>query len=344
MLSLLAAGAALAADFQVIDLGALTPRGSSAAVALNEAGQVAGWSDAPNGARHAFLWDPRTRDLVDLTPSGVRSSFPVGLSAAGAVAGTMVSDDGVTHAFLWRGGGLVDVTPGLPHSAAGGLNEVGMVVGHATFPRGDVVHAFAWDGQRVVDLGALGGRSLAVAINDAGEIAGASTLAPHDDREHAVYWPDPQAAPLDIHPEGATRSWATGIDANGVVAGVAVFGDTETLDFVWDADTARHAFFARREGVAIRATNAKGEMVGTAIDGAGGIRAGHWAGGAFTDLGTLGGTAAAATDINEAGLIAGTARLRGDATFHAFVAVPRTLPPETRRRFVARLFRPRAAP
>lgn len=331
---LLAAGAALAAAFQVVDLGALVRGGSSAAVAINEAGQVAGWADAPGGARHAFLWDPEDRALVDLTPTGVRSSFPVGLDAAGAVAGTMVTDDGATHAFLWRDGTLVDLTPDLAASAAGALNDAGLVVGHATFPRRDVAHAFAWDGRDVADLGALGGRSLAVAVNDLGEIAGASTLAPHDELEHAVYWPDPMAAPLDIHPDGATRSWATGIAADGVVAGVAVFGDTETLDFLWDPDTARHAFFARREGVVVRAANGKGTMVGTAVDAAGRVRAGHWSGGVFTDLGTLGGTAAAAADVNEAGAVAGTARLRGDQAFHAFVAYPRTLATPARRRWL----------
>ena len=65
--------------------------------------------------------------------------------------------------------------------------------------------------------------------------------------------------------------------------------------------------------------NRFGDAVGHAVDATGTMRAVLTAGGEMVDLGTLGGSAAAARGINGEGVIVGGSLTAGDATHHAFI-------------------------
>ena len=86
-------------------------------VAMNEAGQVAGWTefqvpptpdDPAPYVRHSFFWDT-THGIVDLgtlgSPGGSATFDPseagMAINNAGEVTGTSMTADGVQHAFLW---------------------------------------------------------------------------------------------------------------------------------------------------------------------------------------------------------------------------------------------------
>ena len=83
--------------------------------AINEAGQVTGWSEfpapqpdgPPTYVRHSSFWDP-TQGIVDLGTLGSiggatfdPSEGGMAINNAGEVTGTSMTAEGVQHAFLW---------------------------------------------------------------------------------------------------------------------------------------------------------------------------------------------------------------------------------------------------
>jgi probable HAF family extracellular repeat protein len=80
------------------DLG--TPRkGQSYAWAINNRGQITGYSDTSKGETHAFLWDGGT--LTDLGTLGGRHSFAYAINKHGQVVGASYTASREEHACLW---------------------------------------------------------------------------------------------------------------------------------------------------------------------------------------------------------------------------------------------------
>lgn len=155
----------------------------SQALALNERGQVVGWSDTkrrgPAGghafAHHAFLWQSgRVRDLGTL---GGAESEAFGLNDRGQVVGWANTSSGARHAFLWQSGHMRDLgTLGGSNSVATLINEHGQVAGSSTTgSRSSWRRPFLWQNGRMRDLGAVYGGlpdMKAVDINERGDVIG----------------------------------------------------------------------------------------------------------------------------------------------------------------------------
>jgi probable HAF family extracellular repeat protein len=83
-----------------IDLGTLGGTESSA-TAVNEHGQVVGWSlIAGDAATHAFSWT-KEGGMVDLGTLGGTDSLAVAVNDRGQVVGYTLGDTGF-HAAVWR--------------------------------------------------------------------------------------------------------------------------------------------------------------------------------------------------------------------------------------------------
>jgi probable HAF family extracellular repeat protein len=160
------------------DLGTLPGRPSSAAVAVNESGQVAGTSGT------AFVWDAVSglRDLGSLP--GYPVSSAAGINDSGQVVGTAYTGTydangvAVSQAFVWQDGVMTSLgtLPGYSFTVAAGINDAGVVVGWAVSSSGYRT-AFRWqDGVMTAlqDSPAPGGRYLtqATAVNDYGQVVG----------------------------------------------------------------------------------------------------------------------------------------------------------------------------
>ncbi|MGH2880350.1 MAG: hypothetical protein ACRDK4_12195, partial [Solirubrobacteraceae bacterium] len=173
----------------MVDLGTFGGAASTAA-AVNDNGQVIGYSDLASGAWRAFLWT-RGGGMLDLGTLGGTTSTAHAISNDGQVAGqSTTAHNGPTHAFSWTlATGMVDLgTLGGSGSVARGVSNNGQVVGYSE-TAGGATHAFSWtQGGGIVDLGTLPGdsSSYAEAVNDSGQVVGWSVNAAG--HSHAVLW------------------------------------------------------------------------------------------------------------------------------------------------------------
>lgn len=172
------------------------PAGLAIAVAINDAGTVAGGTSTLDGFGYGARWDRHGR----LTRLGALSTegndWASAINDTGTAVGSAVAGDfrNARHAVRWDSAGRItdlgtlefDPGPWMPQSYAEAINDAGIVIGVSwqDYPS----RAVRWDRQdRITDLGTLGGDSSdAHAINDSGLIVGAAHTA--DGLWHPVLW------------------------------------------------------------------------------------------------------------------------------------------------------------
>ena len=190
------------ASGQVVTLPGLGDPFRTAATAINEAGDIAGYATASANTFHAVKWT--AQEPTDLGTLGGTHSFGKAINAAGNVAGeSWMPGDFSTHAFLWTAGaGMQDLgTLGGIHSSAVGLSDAGQVVGTAATSGGDT-HAFLFEADSMADLNErispLAGWVLveATSINGAGEIVGTGRI----NGETHAFLLTPSSPPPDLNP------------------------------------------------------------------------------------------------------------------------------------------------
>ena len=163
---------------------------NSKALALNDAGDIVGFSPAPGARSHAVRWTGGSA-ISDLGTLGGTNSEAVDINNAGQVIGTsQIAGNAATHAFLWSSGtGMQDLNTllGANITTVVEINDAGQIVGAYTAPSGQS-HAFRYTpGTGLLDLGTLGGTTSApTGLNGRGEVIGTSTLA--DGSTHAFLW------------------------------------------------------------------------------------------------------------------------------------------------------------
>jgi len=71
--------------------------------AINDEGQVVGWSFTAENEGHAFLWTSKggIMDLGTLPGASVQESAAYGINQRGQVVGYSVAEDGTRHAVIW---------------------------------------------------------------------------------------------------------------------------------------------------------------------------------------------------------------------------------------------------
>jgi probable HAF family extracellular repeat protein len=227
---------AFAGQFSVADLGVLghfSPSTSGMiserlATAINNSGQVVGYSIAPDKAFHGFLYQGGVlHDLGTANASAV--------NANGQVVGWSSTASGSDLPIRFNGGiQPLGALPGGDGSGrALGINDAGVIVGSAYAGSGQV-HAFRYQGGTMQDLGTLGSStdrhnqvyslSQADAINAAGQIVGRSTVSlPQVSLpviiDHAFLYDHGQMHDLGTLTSIGGVSEATAINASGQVVG-----------------------------------------------------------------------------------------------------------------------------
>lgn len=194
------------------------------AVAINDAGTIAGTVFKPKGPTHAALFSAggATIDLGVLIFD--QNSYATALNNLGQTVGyttvALDNDGPIIHAVLYAGGGPITdlgALPGGRFSFAAGINDQGIVVGNASTADG-ATHAVTFSHGQVTDLGVPpgGASSLANAINAQGQIVGAADFG--SGKLHAALFAKGAISDLGTLP-GGTSSMASAINSTGQAVG-----------------------------------------------------------------------------------------------------------------------------
>jgi len=197
----------------------------SYALAINDAGSIAGSAGVRSGDAHAFL--ASNGHLTDLGTLGNSSwSAAYGVNNSNQVTGYSTTPDGAFHAFRWdESAGMVDIGTLGGNSYGMAINDLGDVAGSSASPQG-FLHGFVWSGGMMKDLGTLGGgSSSAYGINGSGFVVG-SSYVPESANTHAFLWMGSglldlnSLVPID---SGWELNAAYGINGNGQIVGSGTF-------------------------------------------------------------------------------------------------------------------------
>jgi probable HAF family extracellular repeat protein len=156
------------AQGEILDLGTLG--GEADALAINEAGEVVGWSytDGSFFRIHGFLYSLET-GMVDITPDAM-PGYVYDINDAGQVAGYRNG-----RAFRWENGEFLDlgVLSGDALSYGFGINLAGDVTGSSKSATGNSERVFLYtDANGLSNLGGAGETNSGRRINSSGQVVG----------------------------------------------------------------------------------------------------------------------------------------------------------------------------
>jgi probable HAF family extracellular repeat protein len=242
-------------QFQLTDLGVMTGRPESEAVAINNVGQVVGYSSLSGSGDQAFLYSNGVLTGISGTP-GVQFARALGINNDGDIVGW----GSTNQALLFSGGVTQDLGPvvGGAVSQARGINDSGLITGIAvngpvntrafiydpangtitnilppyqsvTYPlainnQGQVVGysgvtPFLYSHGTITYLPSFGGnQGSANGINNLGQVVGYSDIASGNGSDaHAFLYSN--GVMTDLTPLGQTSSSANGINDSGWIVG-----------------------------------------------------------------------------------------------------------------------------
>ena len=300
--------------FRVVDMG--LPVGS-APIGLSGAGHTAGSYFGLAGQRRGFVW--RGGSLLDIgTLAGVSQASAV--NEAGTAVGYSVDTQNRQRAVVFSNSALADLgtLQGGTHAAANDINSTGWVVGMSErrFGADTYQRASLWRNGQVLDLGTFGGEySEASALNDAGQVVGWAWTPFPQRRQHAFLWSDATGL-VDLGTLGGVDSMAADINDQGVVVGSARDAQQQLRAFKWTPQGGMLNLGAPPSAFesSAAAVNDAGQIVGNSFNA---VECRNepllWENGAMhllvglVDLAS-GWTVVSASDINDAGVIVGTAQ------------------------------------
>jgi probable HAF family extracellular repeat protein len=301
--------------YVVTDLGTLGGP-STSALAINNAGQVAGNSNLANGDGRAYRTAPNktinpATDVIPTLPGGTFNSVNFNaINSSGQVAGYGNVSGGL-HGFRFETDGTLNdlgTLGGSNFTIAWGINDSGQVTGVSSAPLPPFAtclgtggsYAFRTEANSAIDsddsLGTLifgqCRSSLGAGINSSGQVVGNSAAGNlFNPVQHAML-ATPAQSVVDLGALGGDvlfpaasgiNASAYAINSSGQIVGQSTYNHPSTVPYY-----ANHAFL----------TTAAGPM---------------------QDLGTLGGAFSSASGINASGQIVGNASTTGDAANHAFL-------------------------
>jgi uncharacterized membrane protein len=204
---------------------------ASAATAINNAGQVAGYM-FPNrgGLFTAVVWSNGTPTLLPGPPQ-YEDSLANAINDAGQVVGQVFgSDSGFYEAAVWNGltPMVLGVVPGCTAGVALGINGNGLIVGALGCGKDSVAEPAVWHGTTATllpipikpTIGGPGGK--AFAGNDLGLVVGSSNNAGGNNTPtafNATAWDNGVVTDLGPFPAKEGSSSATAVNKQGIIVG-----------------------------------------------------------------------------------------------------------------------------
>lgn len=328
-LGLLAVSPAQAVDYTFTDLGMLGGANSqgSRAVAINNAGQIVGYSDITTSVHqttifHGFIYSNGT--MADIGTLGYTESYASSINDMGYVVGSSPLPSG-NSAFLYHDGVMKGFDPS-PYSVATGINNAGQIIGS------DQSGLFLYSGGSggvFTNLGTLGGTpGSALGINSSGQVVGNSGIA--SGYYHAFLYSNGQMN--DIGTFGGD-SFANAINDAGQIVGYSQgYANTgyQSHALLYSGGSLTDLGSFGGSSIA-NSINSAGQIVGTSTTTTGSSVAFLYQNGAMTNLNDLmpccnGWSLYQASDINDSGQIVGNAYNFNDGQTHAFLLTPTGVP------------------
>jgi probable HAF family extracellular repeat protein len=250
------------------DIGTVGKEANSAAVSINNAGQVVGISSTTTeeyNRKTGFFYTRYTEHGFSWTSSsgmtGLGSyTYPTGINNSGEITG-----DTGAEASLWNGNKWIQlgILPGGTYSAALGINDYGQVVGYSANGNTNFFHGFLWTPSSpnstsgsMIDLGTLfstpGGGSWGSAVNSQGWVTGRSDDMNASGAGHAFVWVPSSTngtagsmidlGTVAVNPSaGLSQSEGNAINGSGVVVGDAnragATSQNQIVAVVWQPGT-----------------------------------------------------------------------------------------------------------
>ena len=217
--------------------GAMTDLGTLGAQyswghAINDAGEVAGYSTVDQYTIHGFLYDGGT--MTSTHPGTESFSRNNGLNTWGDVVGIYSDFFGgwITEYrayYTWNGSPVLLGTFGGTESRGEDINDLGQVVGMARMSTGKI-RAFSCQGTTLTELGDLGDvYSWAKALNNTGIIVGLSRPTP--DEYHGFRWE--RGVMTDLGTFGGPDSEGRDVNDTGTIVGFAEVPSSQHRAAIW---------------------------------------------------------------------------------------------------------------
>ena len=200
------------------------------------------------------------------------------------------------------------------------VNDLGQVTGRAYTPEGQC-HAFLWTAGELIDLGTFRpfSHSEGWGMNNVAQVVGIATNS--GDFSRGFLWDKGKMIDLgDLADPGWTDTQAYAVNDHGQIVGRTHNSSFESRAFLWQKGVMAplHSQFGELLGIA-RDINSAGHIAGSFWTN----NTTHpflWIDGVATDLGTLGGSFAAAYGVNDFDQVVGKSeRPEGEHLYHAFL-------------------------
>jgi probable HAF family extracellular repeat protein len=201
-----------AQTYRVTDLGA-----STVGTAINNAGQVVGYTYAASGPNQPFLWSNGT--LTNLATLGGTAGEAFGINSSGQVVGqSNIAGDAYHHATLWSAGTITDLGTFNNiccfNSRANAINDTGQIVGTTDISCGppgsppecgmlavtEAPFIFTGGAMTLINGTNLGMGGGATGINNSGQIAGYAEAQFGYIPDTAVFWSASTSVPSLLFP------------------------------------------------------------------------------------------------------------------------------------------------
>jgi probable HAF family extracellular repeat protein len=240
-------------QYTLTDLGTLPGTTTSVANALNDGGEVVGWSGFQGGSSTAFLYSGGAMQNLGSGLNG--SSEATGINATGQVVGHSTQE----QAFVYAGASL-QILPGLSGRALG-INNRGQIVG-GYMPPDTNWHAFLYSDGTLHDLGVAGASdTVATAINSSGEVVGYTDGV--GGNSQAFVYQAGTIRPVGTPGGGLPYSHAWAVNDSGQIVGDSTNAAGQSHAFLYDSGTMQDlGALGPFASVAIGINNS-GEVVGS---------------------------------------------------------------------------------
>jgi probable HAF family extracellular repeat protein len=302
----------LLTSYTITDLGVVSNGIYSYAEAINNEGQIVGYSAVGGSSYHdPFLYQNGQMTDLGLLPREYGGTA-IAINDAGVAVGDQYRVNPSKHlAVIYNTDGTMTTVPPLGGNSSRffGINNAGDAVGFSETAQSIPPHAVLYTGGELIDLGTLPGDlfSWAYGINDDGVIVGKSGGG---DINHAFIYQD--GLMCDLGTLGGSNAVADAISNNGLIAGYSSPDDASSYhaflltpqDGMIDLGTLPGADASYAYGL-----NSLGQVVGASTS-ASGSAAFVYQDGQMVDLNSVvdnGGnwTLLSATGINDSGVIVG---------------------------------------